>query len=96
MDVIHTLLMMALVFGVTEGTKAVFAQWGKDISGSTSAIVAALWSIVILAVDPLLAQVPVAYAPYVDAVANFLVVLLSAFGLQRTAVRAFGHFGLKK
>lgn len=96
MDVVHTLLMMLLVWGITEGTKGIFAQWGKDISGSASALVAALWSIVILGVDPLLAQIPAMYAPYVNAVANFLVVLLAAFGVQRTAVRAFGHFGVGK
>lgn len=95
MDIVHVLLMMLLVWGITEGTKALFAQFGKDISGSVSAIVAALWSVVILFVDPLLAQIPAAYAPYVNAVANFLVVLLAAFGVQRTAVRAFGHFGSK-
>lgn len=96
MDVVHTLLMMLLVFGVTEGTKAIFANFGKDISGSASAIVAAVWSIIILAVDPLLAQIPATYGPYVNAIANFLVVLLSAFGVQRTAVRFAGHFGVGK
>lgn len=95
MDIVHVLFMMLLVFGVTEGTKAIFAKWGVDISGSASALVAALWSIIILAVDPLLASIPAAYAPYIEAVANFLVVLLSAFGLHRTAVRAFGRFGVK-
>lgn len=95
MDVVHVLLMMVLVFGVTEGTKAIALKFGKDITGGASAIVAAIWSLLILFVDPLLAQIPAAYAPYVDGLANLLVVVLSAFGLQRTAVRFAGHFTAK-
>lgn len=94
-DAIHALILILVTFLVTEGVKALAAQTGKDISGSASAIIASLAGLIVFIVDPLLAQIPAGYAPIIVQVLDLVLVIFSAFGLHRTAVRFGGRLVLK-
>lgn len=90
-DAIHTLIFVLATFLVTEGAKAIANQFGRDLSSSVSAIVAALVGLILVLVDPLLASIPAGAEPLILGAVNLVLVVFSAFGLHRTAVRVSGH-----
>jgi hypothetical protein len=80
-----------VAFLVTEGLKALGALFGVDLSGRAAAVTAAVAGALFFFADSLLARIP----PEGEAIANgalaFLVVILSAYGIHRTAVRFGGN-----
>lgn len=76
---------------VTEGLKSLGALFGVDLSGRVAAVSAAVVSAVFVFADMLLAKVPAGAEPLVAGALDFLVVILSAYGLHRLAVRFGGN-----
>ncbi|MHA2062931.1 MAG: hypothetical protein ACXABY_00975 [Candidatus Thorarchaeota archaeon] len=75
-------LRAALTYFVTQGIKAFLNLFGKDMSGWTSAITAAVVGAVLVFIDGVLASIPAEFADSVGAFLTFLVAVLSAFGLH--------------
>jgi len=91
LDPIHILIAVLASFLVTEGAKVLAERRGIDLSPAAAQITASLVALVVLVVDPLLAQIPATAAPYIVSVVNLALVILSAFGLHRSAVRFGGR-----
>ena len=77
-------LRPVLVFLLTAGLKDLFALFGTEISGKTTAFTAALVAAAMTFLDSALAALPVDWQPAVTAILTIAAALLSAFGLQRT------------
>lgn len=75
-------ILIFITFAVTEGLKIVSGWIGRDLSGTGSAIAAALTSAVIVFSEALLALIPVAYQPITSSIFSLLIALLAAFGVH--------------
>jgi len=84
---VYLLIAVLVTFLVTEGAKALAARFGTDIGPGVSQIIAALVGLLVMVVNPLLAQVPAEYAPYLVSAIQVILAVFSAFGVHRTAVR---------
>ena len=76
---------------VTEGLKALGALFGVDLSGRAAAVSAAVVASVFVFADMLLAKVPAGAEPLVAGALDFLVVIMSAYGIHRQLVRFGGN-----
>lgn len=77
-------LLLVVVTGlVTEGLKVVGGWFGKDLSGWAAGLAAGITGVIILFSENLLSLIPAEYEGIAQAVLNFLVILLGAFGLHR-------------
>jgi hypothetical protein len=88
---LKVILAPFIAFLVTEGLKALGALFNVDLSGRAAAVAAAVVSAVFVFADLLLANVPPSAEPYVAGALDFLVVILSAYGIHRTFVRLGGR-----
>jgi hypothetical protein len=80
-----------VAFLVTEGLKALGALFHIDLSGHAATVTAAVAAALFLFADSLLAQIPAQFEPFAEGLLTFLVVILSAYGIHRTAVRFGGN-----
>lgn len=83
-DVLQGLFAAGVLYLVTEGLKVVGSWFGKDLSGSASAISSALVAAIMVFANQLLALIPEAYAPVVEQALSLVVLILTASGLFRT------------
>lgn len=74
---------VGFVFIVTEGLKVVSGWFGKDLSRSATVIAAGLVAAFVAFANVLLTMVPLNLEPLVNGLFQFIVVLLSAFGVHR-------------
>jgi hypothetical protein len=81
-----------VAFLVTEGLKAIGGLFHLDLSGYAAAATAAVAGALFLFIDNVLATVPPAAEPFVNGLLTFLYVILSAYGIHRTAVRFGGPY----
>ena len=75
-NLIALVISSVVVFVLTQ-----IAKLGFDFSGYKSQIVAAIFSAVMVAVNALLAKIPLESVNLATAIANLVVVLLGAFGV---------------
>jgi len=80
-------LKALLTFLVTQGLKALFSLFGKDLSGNVAAFVALVVGGVVFFVEGLLALVPAENAELVGSALAFVAMLLSSFGTHYTYKR---------
>lgn len=79
----QTLIAAAIGYLVTEGLKSLSALLGRDLSGSSAAISAALVTAFVLFAEAMLSAVPDSYQPIVRALMSLLVAVFGAFGIHR-------------
>lgn len=82
-------LKAAFTFFITQGIKALLHLFGKDISGKTSAFVAAAVAAILFFIDSVLAAVPPENVEVVQSGLDFLALALAAFGTHY----AYKHVG---
>jgi hypothetical protein len=80
-----------VAFLVTEGLKALGALFHIDLSGHAATVTAAVAAALFLFADSLLALIPAQFEPFAEGLLTFLYVILSAYGIHRTAVRFGGN-----
>lgn len=86
-DPISTIIGVVVLALVTEGLKALLAVFGVDLTGKGTVIAAAITTIIIFSINTIVAALPVDAQSLVAGLYQFLLVLLGAGGLWRTATR---------
>jgi hypothetical protein len=84
---LKALLFLGATVLVTQGLKWLSDLIGKDLSGHGAELAAALVAGVLVAVNAVLSAVPAEFVPVANAVLQFVVVLLGAFGAYNKFVK---------
>ncbi len=85
-DVLKVAISLAILFLVVNGLKELSNLIGRDLSGSSAAIAAALTAVVLFAIDTFLelaVTINPGLVPWISAVFQVLVTLLGAMGVKR-------------
>lgn len=80
---LQALVGIVVLFLVVNGLKGLSELLGRDLTGWGTIIAGIIAATVIFFINQILAVVPAAQQPIVEAFLNFLVLLLGAVGLKR-------------